>query len=111
MANEQSVQNEETAVSEKQDKSMARLAEILENNGIHVHQVLEYGEGWYGDEKPTLLICQDEATVIRAGEIAIERGYLLMALHRTVEVDIGPSPTFNRTILKDEQRWKLVFRA
>ena len=109
MASEiESVQDGATAVNEKQDKSMARLAEILEANGIHVHQVLEYGEGWYGNEKPTLLICQDEATVMRAGGIALEQGYPLMKLQRTVQVHA--SPRGERKILKDEQRWVLVFR-
>ena len=40
------------ALEQEQGRSMARLAEILEGEGIHVHQVLEQGAGWYPDDLP-----------------------------------------------------------
>ena len=62
----------QTEQVETQDRSMARLAEILRANGIEVNAFCDE------QESPIIVLQCDEDTSKRAAEIATELGYVLV---------------------------------
>ena len=61
-----------TAVQPEQDKTMERLAEILEGEGVEVHRFSDE------QEQPVIVLQCDEGTSKRAAEIATGLGYELV---------------------------------
>ena len=90
-----------TQTEVKQDKSMARLARILEQNGVDVNQHSEGNRGYHA-ALPFILFKGDEEEGHKVAEIVRQNGFTPKYLYRCWD--------FNPHRPNEKPYWKLVFR-